>query len=274
MSEGIYNMIITPCLGIGDLIILKWVSITNNITITTINVCTNLIKDYSIDNETKTISVINTINMLFPDVFINKIIGGPRTFFSEMNISCLYIYDYLTPSLFKNISNSYNDYIVFHTKVRYDGLIDEYKNDSIPKLNVFFSSFKTNKKIIILGEKNIVNNVECVLHKTFTIYNNIMLLQNNNEIIDLTKNVLVDGNICFNDFLQDIQIINKALCNVTFGVGGPYLLSHAFSKKNVSFLPYIDKSPHYKIVTKINQISNSLVDNTDTLSQNINKYIT
>jgi len=267
-------MIITPCLGIGDLILLKWASITNNIRITTINVCTNLIKEYSIEHETKTKSVINTINMLFPNIIINKITGSPDNFFLKMNIDHIYIYDYLSTSLFKNISNSYTDYIVFHTKVRYDRLIDEYKKISVPELNIFFSSFKTDKKIIILGEKDVVNNKECVIHKTFSLYNNIMLLQNNNEIIDLTKNVLVDGNNSFNDFLQDIQIINGALCNITFGLGGPYILSQAFSTKNVSFLPNIHKSPLYDIFTKINKISNSYVYNIDMLFQNINKYIT
>ena len=269
-------MIITPCLGIGDLIQLKWVSITNNITITTINVCTNLIEDNSIEHETKTKSVINTINMLFPDIIINKIIGRVDKFFFKMlkmDIDRLYIYNYLNPSLFENISNKYTDYIVFHTKVRYDRLIDEYKKYSIPELNVFFSTFRTDKKIIILGERNMINNKEVVTHKSFSLYNNIMLLCNNNEIIDLTKDVLVDGNIRFNDFLQDIQMINSALCNITFGVGGPYLLSHSFSTKIVSFLPNIHKSPHYEAVTQINQISNSLVDNTDMLVQNINKCI-
>ena len=267
-------MIITPCLGIGDLIQLKWASITNNITITTINVCTNLIETYSIDHETKTKSIINTINMLFPDVIINKITGTPDNFFLALNIDCLYIYDYLCKSLFENISNQYTDYIVFHTKVRYDSLIDEYKNIIVPQLNTFFSTFKTDKKIIIMGERNMINNTEVVIHKTFSLYNNITLLQNNNEIIDLTKNVLVDGNSSFNDFLQDIQIINGALCNITFGVGGHYLLSHAFSKNNVSFLPFIHKSPYYNDVTKINNLSNSLVYNNDMLFQKINNYIT
>jgi hypothetical protein len=267
-------MIITPCLGIGDLILLKWASITNNITITTINVCTNLIEEYSIDHETKTESIINTIHMLFPDIIINKIRGTVDIFFLKMNIDRLYIYDYLNTSLFKNISNSYTNYIVFHTKVRYDRLIDEYKRCSIPELNIFFSTFKTDKKIIILGEKYVVNNKECDIHKTFSLYNNIMLLQNKNEIIDLTKNVLVDGNNSFNDFVQDIQIINGALCNITFGLGGPYLLSHAFSTKIVSFLPNIHKSPHYDVFSKINKISNSYVYNSDMLFQNINKYIT
>ena len=261
-------------MGIGDLIQLKWASITNNITITTINVCTNLIEKYSIDHETKTQSIINTINMLFPDVIINKITGTPDNFFLTLNIDCLYIYDYLCKSLFENISNQYTDYIVFHTKVRYDSLIDEYKNSIIPQLNTFFSTFKTDKKIIILGERNMINNHEVVVHKTFSLYNNIMLLRNNNEIIDLTKDVLVDGNIMFNDFLQDIQIINNALCNISFGIGGPYLLSHAFSKNNVSFMPFIHKSPHYKAVTKINKLSNSLVDDPDILFQKINNYIT
>ena len=76
-------MIITPCCGIGDLILLKWVSITNNITITTINVCTNLIEEYSIEHDTKTKSVINPINMLFPNIIINKISGMPDNFFSR-----------------------------------------------------------------------------------------------------------------------------------------------------------------------------------------------
>jgi serine/threonine-protein kinase RIO1 len=193
--------------------------------------------------------------------------------FIKKKFDCLYIYNYLRPLLFENISNQYTDYIVFHTKVRYDGLIKEYKEYIIPKLNEFFSTFKTNKTILIMGERNMLNNKEVIIHKTFSLYNNIMLLKNNNKIIDLTKNVLVDGNNNFNDFLQDIQIINGALCNITFGVGGPYCITLAFSKNNVSFLPFINKSPHYKMVNRLNIISNSLVDNTDMLFQNINKYI-
>ena len=85
-------MIITPNLGIGDLILLKWTSITNNITITTINVCVNLIEEYSIEHESKTKSVINTINMLFPNIIINKVRGTTDNFFLKMNIDRIYIY--------------------------------------------------------------------------------------------------------------------------------------------------------------------------------------
>ena len=131
-------MIFTPCLGIGDLIYLKWVSLTNNIKIDTINICKNLIQDYSIFYDTKLLSCKNTINILFPDVTINYINGTPNNSFVKLNISNLYIFDRIDNTIFNNISNNFSDYIVFHTKVRYDGLVNKYETEIIPQLDLFF----------------------------------------------------------------------------------------------------------------------------------------
>jgi hypothetical protein len=47
----------------------------------------------------------------------------------------------------------------------------------------------------------------------------------------LTYDKLTSGNEDFNNFLFDVEIINKADCNITFGIGGPFNLLRHFQKE-------------------------------------------
>ena len=203
---------------------------------------------------------------LFPNVTfdINEI---PCNFniIDNYKYGSLYLYNYVNHNLI-NIENKHTDYIVFHTKMRHDNLIDKFINESLPSLNYFFENFKTSKKIIIMGEKYIGQNIETITHKTFSLYNNLLLLKNNNDVIDLTSDVLTEGNTDFNSFLFDIEIINKAICNISFGVGGSFNICKAFSKNNISFIPFYNLSPYNNILNEINNIDNSIVENTDDLN--------
>ena len=76
-------------------------------------------------------------------------------------------------------------------------------------------------------------------------YKNLLLL-NNNIVIDLTKEFLTSGNDNYNDFLNDTEIINKAVCNITFGIGGPFSICNCFSKKVISFIPFLNHMNYYK----------------------------
>ena len=61
-------------------------------------------------------------------------------------------------------------------------------------------------------------------------------------------------------------MINKATCNVTFGLGGPFILSKAFSKKNISFIPFHDLSVIKPFIIDPMMITeNSLVTTIDEL---------
>jgi hypothetical protein len=171
-----------------------------------------------------------------------------------------------------NVKNEYSDYIIFHTKMRHDGLMDKFTNEILSGLNIFFTNFKTSKKIIILGERNIGQNFETKLQKTISLYNNLLLLKENNDVIDLTNDILTCGNPDFNKFLLEIEIINKSSCNITFGIGGPFNICKAFSKNNVSFIPFYHLSPYKTILDEFNAIDNTIVQNIEDLNNRICKF--
>jgi hypothetical protein len=51
-----------------------------------------------------------------------------------------------------------------------DMRIDKFDNEMLPGLKIFLSNFKTSKKILILGERNIGFNHETLFHKTKSLY--------------------------------------------------------------------------------------------------------
>jgi hypothetical protein len=77
--------------------------------------------------------------------------------------------------------------------------------------------------------------------------------------------VLTEGT-AFDNFLDDIEIINKAACNVTFGIGGPLSITSAFSKNNIACIPFINTTPfnnsarliHNNICETIQDLRNQL----------------
>jgi hypothetical protein len=139
----------------------------------------------------------------------------------------------------------------------------------MPELIIFFKTFKSHKNIIILGERHIGQNVETITHNTSSLYDKLSLLSNNNNVIDLTHHVLTDGNQDIDKFYNDIELINNAICNVTFGVGGPFSMCKAFSKKNVSFMPFYILNPYKTQLDKFYACDNTLVENVNELNSRI-----
>jgi FkbM family methyltransferase len=120
-----------------------------------------------------------------------------------------------------------------------------FKNDILPLISNYIMNFKTSKTIILMGEKSIETNIETTTHGVISLYDILIKMSDNNNLIDLTKETLCSGNDNFDNFLEDIEIINKADLNICFGIGGPYLITHSFSKNVLHFtLPtnhaYID----------------------------------
>jgi len=265
-------MNITPHLGIGDLLIIKMKQISNNLDINCININKDLILRYCENYDVKIKFITDLIKLVFPNTkfYINN---NPCNFsiFDRYSLNKTYIYNYINTNII-NVKNEYSDYIVFHTKMRYDGLIDKFTNEILPRLNIFLENFKTSKKIIILGEKQIGQNFETILHKTISLYKNLLLLNKNNDIIDLTDHILTCGNPDFNKFLLDIGIINKAVCNITFGIGGSFNICKAFSENNISFIPFYHISPYRNILDNMMTIDNSLVENVEELNNRICKF--
>jgi len=262
-------MDITPHLGIGDLLIVKMIQLSNNLNISNINLNKNTLQYFG-NCQTKLNSLNKFIYLLFPEVNI-YITDGPCDYYDfcdKYKIYIYYLYDYIIDEkiikkdITLDIKNKYNDYIVFHTKLRYDKLIDKFNNEILEDLIVFLKNFKTQKKILILGEKKIGDNYETRFHKTCSLYDHLLLLNDNNNMVDLTCDILTDGNDDNNKFLYDIEIINNAECNIVFGIGGPYTLCKAFSKKNIFFCPFVDISPCKDVINMYNNINNSTVQNT------------
>ena len=65
-------------------------------------------------------------------------------------------------------------------------------------------------------------------------------LSKNNQIIDLSKEELYSGNEDIQEFNKDIEIINKAKCNINVGCGGSLSLCQCFSQNNLSFIGNTD----------------------------------
>jgi len=261
-------MNITPHLGIGDLLIIKMKQLSNNLSIERININKNLILTYCENYDIKINFITNFILLLFDNIKIcinnNNI---DFHIFDNYTITNTYLYNHINHNLI-NCKNEYSDYIVFHTKMRHDGIIDKFNNEMLLSLTNFLENFKTSKTIIILGERNIGENLETITHKTVSLYNILLLLKKNNSVIDLTNDILTCGNPNFNQFLLEVEIINKGLCNITFGIGGPLLICKSFSEKNISFIPFYNISPHKMSIDKL-MSNNSLVQTIDDLNHRI-----
>lgn len=167
----------------------------------------------------------------------------------------------LLSSSFYNIEIPYSNYIIFHTKCRFGSNFDYKKLKYI--LNIFFSNITINPNytIILLGEKQFTQTTESKLHGITTIYNELLNLKKNNNIIDLTEDDIYNS-LNYERYKKDICLINKALFNVVFGLGGHLCSSIAFGKvvfyddlliEDFNNNPWLFKSGH-RYFSKLNHI--------------------
>lgn len=262
-------MIITPHLGIGDLLLVKMIEVSHGLHIQHININKPLIQKYSSDYDTKLGFILQLVSLLFPNAVysINTTPLDFRDFCKKYKANSIYLYDMIHKQPSKN-TVCVDDCIVFHTKLRHDYLIDKFNRYILPDLTTFLRSFTTTKKIVIVGERTIGKNYETIKHKTKSLYNELLLLRTKNTVIDLTKEQLTEGGV-FDEFLQDIEIINKCICNVTFGIGGPLSLTIAFSKHNISCIPFLKESVYASTIKNIhNNICETVKDLQDILNNN------
>lgn len=204
--------------------------------------------------------------MLFPYAELHFINGVHHsTNLDNYKINQIYLYDYIKLDKI----NNYNNYIIFHTKVRIDGYSDEFKKYILPIFDNYIKTLKTSKNIILMGERIIEKNFETTVHGVISLYDVLIQLNNNNNLIDLTKELLCSGNSDFNNFLEDIEIINKADCNITFGIGGPFCISNTFSKNVINFIPLHN---NYSSNDFVNLVNNDFSDINDFINK-INYYI-
>jgi hypothetical protein len=242
-------MEISPNIGLGDLLIVKMTEVSNNLDIKKIYVSKEIAYTYRLDHNTFLKSTGNLLNLLFPKTCIELVDKKPLNS-DPFNyaITKTYIYDNIT---IPKINIEYENYIIFHTKLRLDGKILDFLTNDINILLDFCKNFTTNYTIILMGEREIENNLEAKTHYVISLYNILLLLKKNNKLIDLTHKVLYSGNDNFDNFIREVEIINKANYNVTFGIGGQFVMCQAFSKKNYCFINTI-KHTAVDQFTKIN----------------------
>jgi len=230
-------MNITPALGIGDLLIWKYFQINKNFEINSINLDLDLIYEYKSTNPEKNIEFLKyfifSLFSKFPTLIHNKIqnIDYCKDYGLIKNIYLYPYYNFAT----KEKDMIKEKYIIIHTKLRMDNYIDEFITKEYNKLDKFCNEFITDYTIVLMGERELEQNKEVKIHKIISCYESLIKLSKNNKVIDLTKEFLSSGAEP-NDFENDLHIINKAKCNITFGYGGPFIISQSFSKNTLSFI--------------------------------------
>jgi hypothetical protein len=174
------------------------------------------------------------------------------------------------PSLHKlcfqpNLINHFNispptytfKYIIVHTKLRFPRSSSRTFIRNIKlKLQDFFSNFKSKYTILVLGERKIdVNGCSKAIPTMTTIYDECLLLKNNNDVIDLTEEKMYNTPE-MSRFERDIGIIHNAEFNIGIGHGGQFCFNLFFSKKSIYYCPpglinFEIKNPNIKIITNI-----------------------
>jgi len=142
-----------------------------------------------------------------------------------------------------------DEYIVFHTKIR---LRLHFDYDLIKKnLKMLFSKLriKNSKKIYLLGEKSFKKNYEANIHNIQTIYDELLELKNNNEVVDLTIDEIYNS-LNYENYKRDISIINKAKWNIIVGQGGHLCSSLMFG--NAIFFDPMDENFFYNNINLYN----------------------
>lgn len=244
-------MEITPCVGIGDLLIYKMIDMNKSLNLKKINISKQLANTYRKYPDRFICFITKLINCLFPNVNVSVVDEQYKPILYEghkFQINSPYIFDNM--NIPRNIIR-YSNYIIFHTKVRMQNMesMVHFNNNELSLLKHFVENFITNKTIMILGERNIENCLEQQIHGIISIYELLRQLSIHNDVIDLTKDVLYSGNPSFDDFVDDVNMIHNASSNIEIGIGGSLAICQAVSKNNICYIGK-DGYPEYEFVYK------------------------
>lgn len=223
--------------GIGDFIILKEFSLSTGINFKKIFINKSLLS-YRSNNMAYFIFVRNLVYRLFDDCELllvdhNEDMPGPliRKDFKVLKLYNIYKFNFA-------YNNSLLDkkYVIFHTKCRFSTPKSlKFFLSNINKLKLFFENFKCKYEIFLMGEKDIEQNYEAKILHIQSIYKVLSLTTKNNNVLDLTSNMICSSNSIFN-FDNDLHIIHNAQCNITFGEGGNFVMCNSFSDNNICYI--------------------------------------
>ena len=177
------------------------------------------------------INLINTLNMNIRYVLTSDFKNQKAILRNMSDIEDIKLFDEFS-DIIKNPKYNY-EYLVIHTKIR---LVNK-KNYECIKNNILdlFKNIKFKYPVIILGERVYTDSKYVNLLDVQTIYEECMCLEKNNIILDLTRdNITIDYN--YDSFLQDINIIHNAFCNINIGIGGHFCICLALSNHHIAYI--------------------------------------
>jgi hypothetical protein len=225
-------------LGIGDILLTKMVFDTNNIE-KEFNIYKPIIDKYREGSEEYLNFVIKLVQTLFGEDS-GKVIYHQEPLFNNTS----YKIGDVNLSGYLNLKRALEEpYIVFHTKARFDyqRTAEYFRKNELPTIKQFLKDFKARKKIVILGEREISPNYSTSINNQYTIYEELLLLKDNNEVLDLTAKTL-NNSPDWETFERDMSYINYADLNIGVGYGGNMVSCFAFSRKNCFFLSKVQHS--------------------------------
>jgi len=156
-------------------------------------------------------------------------------------------------SMCKEIEYKNTEYVIFHTKLR---LVGGQNYDSYKKIiSKYLAILKSKYTIILLGEKIMPETHEAKVQGITTIYNELLNLKNNNNIIDKTKDNIYN-NLNFDDYKNDLLLIKNAKYNISFGLGGQLCSSFMFGKSTLFY--YFKNAPYINRIIKNLSLNNNL----------------
>lgn len=135
-----------------------------------------------------------------------------------------------------NLSDIYNNilqnkYIIFHTKCRHNAT-ENYSELKLKCLE-FSNNFKCKYNIVIMGEQTFPITYE-INHQITTVYNQLLPLNNNNCVFDITKNEIYN-NLDYDDYINDVALISNAQYNICLGQGGQLCSSIVFGNNTIFY---------------------------------------
>ena len=236
------------CVGLGDILITKMLYDTYGLQ-DDILINFQLIDQYRDGNESNKAFIKEVLGILFKDIKITYF-NSPhihlRHYLDQYSLKCTSLSKYfdtapvslisketpteISPILKEDFSEMPEQYVLFHTKCRFDHCMGAFLAHDKGRLVDFYKEYKCKYKIVIVGEREISSNIgEVRIHNIQTIYNDLMHLKCNNEILDLTQPNILD-NASIDKFKYDVRLVHNAVCNFGVGFGGNFVMSTAFGK--------------------------------------------
>ena len=257
-------------LGIGDIFLFSLEMKKKNIKDLKINIDLETLSIYRSDTPDYINFVIELIEFLFQDIPVEFVSNAFNLVYEENwplihnSLNTPEICEYYKEIFKKDIENTEDEYYVLFTKIR------DYRYKDYQKIKTeFFNTLNNNnKKILLLGEKEIEYGVEYKLigeSSIYSIYNDIINNINHDLIIDKTIPKMGITLPDLNSIISDMNLIYNSKQTIMIGRGGFFCLSlptnkliSLHSEDYSSILPsinnrgiFLDESKFLKILKNV-----------------------